>query len=661
MCVRQEQKLFGGRYSMTKPLGQRGQVFEAYDAVAGERAALRTLSWEEAQLLEEGQEVARWANSSQSPLLLGHKLLERGQYLQVCPWIDGVDLESWLAQRGPPSVREIVELFDQACGVIQALHERGFVHGRLALDKLICSQDDAGQFRVWVTGAFPVAIRGGLPRLSLDLVPHPAPELAWSAHQVEVGADIWALGVMLYQLLTGELPLLERTPEGLIAPIPSAHAPGVATDFDEIVSRCLRHRPRERFRSMRELRAALWPAKQRHLSGASGERRIAPAVGVDDNVLFTVYRPRTVRPDKWYGFLAFAHLEHRRADAPKGETDPLEEVQRQAQAVLANSTSEGGNTSQEVLQGVPRAGELTFVPNISGLEFNPPRVTLRWFESVHRAEFRVRASNALDGTTARGTVSVYLGSILLADVPISIEVNSAPGQDEALPAEPICTRPYRNIFASYSHQDAAIVAQFEAFADALGDKYLREVRDLRAGETWNEAVAKLIEQADVFQLFWSAHSMTSEFLRREWEHALTLGRENFVRPVYSSQPLLQGPSSLPPELQEVHFEFLGGLPSQPNPTTSGGAAISPPVAAPETTADDDIDIEMSVDPPAVSVTTRPPGVIAERAVLPVLPRSNQHTNEVELFERSIRGRSRLVVWVALAAVAFALLGWWLSR
>ena len=82
----------------------------------------------------------------------------------------------------------------------------------------------------------------------------------------------------------------------------------------------------------------------------------------------------------------------------------------------------------------------------------------------------------------------------------------------------------------YSHKDEAIVRQFENYAKGLGDRYLRDVVDLRAGERWSARLCELIESADVFQLFWSQHSMASAFVRQEWEHALTVPKPDVHPP-----------------------------------------------------------------------------------------------------------------------------------
>ena len=279
----------------------------------------------------------------------------------------------------------------------------------------------------------------------------------------------------------------------------------------------------------------------------------------DEDVQFTVYRPRTVQPDRWYTLLAFAHLSERPADADPGDPDPVEEVARQARHVLADEADAYGSVTQDSSAAIPREGELTFVPEAEGVTFNPPRRTFRWVESVHREDFRLRAARAMDGRTARGRLSVFLGSILLAEVRIAIRVESgAADRADAAPLAPATARPYRDIFASYSHRDTAIVRQFEWYARAVGDRYLLDVKDLRAGEVWTDRLKAFIEQADIFQLFWSTNSMVSPFVRQEWEYALSLGRQDFIKPVYWQVPMPQRPKDdLPPEtLRRLHFQVL---------------------------------------------------------------------------------------------------------
>jgi hypothetical protein len=285
----------------------------------------------------------------------------------------------------------------------------------------------------------------------------------------------------------------------------------------------------------------------------------APVI-VDENVQFTVYRPKTVRPAQWYDLYAYAHLEDLPDDADPSEPQPKELVKRDAEKRLGAKVKDYKDTTEDSSQAVPREGELTFVPEMEGVEFNPPRLSFRWCERMHRAEFRLRASAALDGKQAVGQMSVFLGAILLADITLKIKVDSRHVSATEEPEAPERARPYRKIFASYSHRDLAIVEQFEHFAHAMGDRYLRDWKDLRAGETWDSRLLEMIEEADVFQLFWSRNSMRSEFVRKEWEHALSLAHkgQGFVRPTYWESPFPESPGEAlpPPHLSRLHFTQL---------------------------------------------------------------------------------------------------------
>jgi hypothetical protein len=288
---------------------------------------------------------------------------------------------------------------------------------------------------------------------------------------------------------------------------------------------------------------------------------------LDENVQFTVYRPGTVEPGKWYPLLAFAHLSEIRPG--EDEMHPLEQVERVAEQRLGEHVKGFGKVTQDSRQSVPREGELTFVPEIAGIEFNPASRTFLWLESVHHEEFRLRATSAMDGRMARGQMTVYLGSILLAEIPMSIRVDSAyRSVPEATPKERDQARPYRKIFASYSHDDEAIVKQVTSYMRGIGDTYLRDVEDLRSGEVWSERLASMIEEADVFQLFWSWNSKGSEFVEQEWRHAVSLPRTHFVRPTYwEDDPPLPPREPLPKDLDRLHFQRIPAGP-EPAPSTA---------------------------------------------------------------------------------------------
>jgi hypothetical protein len=313
---------------------------------------------------------------------------------------------------------------------------------------------------------------------------------------------------------------------------------------------------------------------------ASGHRARAaegasPQSAPDENVRFTVYRPKTVRPRKWYPMVAFVHLDELPAEASEGDPDPRNEVEGQADRLLGPAAGEFDRNTVDSRHAIPREGELTFLPEMDGIDFNPPLQSIRWMENVHRVEFRLRARPALDQGTARGRLVVFLGPFLLADVPLTIRVDGSYVESvDSQDWEPAVAPAYRKVFASYSHQDEAVVTQVESHVESIGDRYLRDCRNLRSGEPYDERLLEMIEEADVFQLFWSTNSMRSDYVRREWEHAISLRPKKgryFIRPIYWEDPFPEDTANgLPPDsLRRLHFSRLKTVPPSPPATPVG--------------------------------------------------------------------------------------------
>jgi hypothetical protein len=193
----------------------------------------------------------------------------------------------------------------------------------------------------------------------------------------------------------------------------------------------------------------------------------------------------------------------------------------------------------------------------------------------------MRAPRKLEGKTARGYLRVYLGIILVAEVSIAIPVDTQKARlyGEASSKLETSVSPYRKIFASYSHADEAIVRQFEQLVDAFGDKYLRDVRDIRAGEKWDERLEELIREADVFQLFWSRNSMRSKFVRDEWEYALSLNKHNFIRPTFWEEPMPEDKNAGLPPTSLLSLQFKR-VPIRIDEPPSGKAYPPPPPTTP---------------------------------------------------------------------------------
>jgi hypothetical protein len=495
-----------------------------------------------------------------------------------------------MAQEATWPVGVRLQCFAQLCSAVEAAHRQGLVFGSVRPDAIyIDDRDNVQVVPARLVGQSPTDPHADLRYLSPEQLDPAAPGVAAAP---DYHSDIFVLGAVLYFLLTGrhafDAESRERIAGRVLHDDPTyrdASLP-IPEHVQRVLATALAKAPTERYQSVEQLRRdvssmrSTWEAAR--LSTDTGQfavpveatrrpedtrAQVAPQVQpaasaappttqtlVDSNVQFTVYRPKALQAGRWHPMLVFAHLTERRPDAAEDEPDPIEEVARQAGAALGAQASAFRTHTEDSGQDVPREGELTFVPHAPGVDFNPSSCTLRWIESVHRADFHMRAAEACAGQVVHGRVTVYLGSLVLAEIGMALRVESRSSAPEHQVSD--TARSYRRIFASYSHRDSEIVDEFQEYAKAIGDRFLRDTIDLRAGETWQPGLERLIAQADVFQLFWSWNAMGSAFVQREWEYALSLNRRSFVRPVYWDEPMPAQAGLPPPALTQLHFERI---------------------------------------------------------------------------------------------------------
>jgi serine/threonine protein kinase len=506
---------------------------------------------------------------------------EENRAVVVQERLSGERLADRLAH-GRLAIDDVFAIAQGVLDVLADLHGRGLQHGGLNPTNIVLT---SGGVKLTELGiAVPLqrqlilkardadAVSEGTDVAHLEPLRYLSPE-QFAEEPIETWSDTFAVGAILFEMATGAKAFEGHTLDELIdgvrhrTPLFELMAQSVP-DLVPLTRRCLEKEPSRRPSSVADVARELRTLRVR--AGAPGSDAAPSSRHLDENVQFTVYRPQTIAPGKWHSMLAFAHLSERRPDAARDEPDPVREVQKRAQELLREEAREYRSVTQDSGQAVPREGELTFVPSAKGIEFNPPRRSFLWQEPVHYESFRLRAQTSLDGRQVRGRLSVFLGSIILAEIALSIRVDSA--EEAAVRVEPPVmqsARAYRRIFASYSHKDIEIVEEFEKYAAATGDEYLRDAVALRSGQGWQDELYRLIERADVFQLFWSSNSMVSEFVRREWEYALYLGRDHFVRPVYWQDPLPAAPGLPPDALRQLHFQRIA-----PRPRRVGAPAAS---------------------------------------------------------------------------------------
>jgi hypothetical protein len=273
----------------------------------------------------------------------------------------------------------------------------------------------------------------------------------------------------------------------------------------------------------------------------------------DNDVRFTVYRPQALAPGVWATLLVFAHKTELIEQPGRPPLDPVKQVEAIASMYFGDLPAPP--TVVDARTRLVRGTQLRITVDLPGIQCNPGYAEFEWWEPVHHVPFRLRAGPHLDGSVVRGAVRIWLGPLLIGEVSLAIAVTtSAPAAQSLLVAE--SAPRYRKIFPSYSSDDYAIVDGFEEVVHAFGDEYLRDVKSVRSGERWHERLFELIEEADIFQLFWSRNSMRSPYCREEWEHALALGRPLFVRPFYWEDPRPGDPAMGLPSAALDALEFV---------------------------------------------------------------------------------------------------------
>jgi hypothetical protein len=148
-------------------------------------------------------------------------------------------------------------------------------------------------------------------------------------------------------------------------------------------------------------------------SEATSAATALPLAVVDENVQFTVFRPRELVPDEWQPLLAFTHLASERSDV---------EVKKQAEAVLKHVIGEYRQVVQDAQDAVPRDEVLRLVPKVPGVEFEPAERDFPCHGTVHLEMFLARALPQLSAQTARGKLSVHLGAHAIAELPLTMVV-----------------------------------------------------------------------------------------------------------------------------------------------------------------------------------------------------------------------------------------------
>jgi len=254
-----------GRYEITEKLGEGGMgaVWQANDTTLGRSVALKTLS---PQLADSEEARERFLREAQAASALNHPnittvhdLLEFEDRTFICmECVDGTTLRDYV-QSGPIPVLEAIEIISQVADALASAHEQGVLHRDIKSANIMV--DRKGQVKVMDFGLARLDARTQLTRTgtTMGTVSYSSPEQLTGGNY-DTRSEIWSLGVVLHELLSGSLPFRGESEGEIIQAVLNVEAPplsntrgDIPAGLDAIVLQMLQKNPGNRYQSVSDL------------------------------------------------------------------------------------------------------------------------------------------------------------------------------------------------------------------------------------------------------------------------------------------------------------------------------------------------------------------------------------------------------------------------
>ena len=275
--------VIAGRYQLNKLIGSGGMadVYVAHDSVLGRKVAIKVLNEELAankKFSQRFKQEAKAASAMDHPNIV--QVLDAGETTEtdangvkhtyaflVMEYVDGLEL-SKLVARGPLKVPEAIRVTKELLSAVEFAHNKGIVHRDIKPDNIMLTR--AGKVKVLDFG-IARAVADTFDDIAtttsiLGTAAYFSPEQA-QGQKVDIRTDIYAIGIVLFEMLTGKIPFTGDTAVAVAhqhihahPPAPSSLNPKVSMALDQVVFTALAKDKADRFQTTaefgRELRAA---------------------------------------------------------------------------------------------------------------------------------------------------------------------------------------------------------------------------------------------------------------------------------------------------------------------------------------------------------------------------------------------------------------------
>lgn len=329
-----------GRYDLREELGRgaMGVVFHGFDPVIGRDVAVKTMHLSEAGTGMSREElVDRFQTEARAAGLLTHPNIvvvfdageEQGVFYITMEFVEGKSLQSLMDSRQLFALPRVMKLMEQVCSALDFAHQHNVVHRDIKPANLMLTPDDTvkitdfGTAKILQFGTAQTAHVMGTPS-------YMSPEQV-KGKPIDGRSDIFSLGVILYELMTGEKPFPGQNITTVIYKIinedptpPRALDSSIHPGLSAVITRALAKDPAERYQSCSELLSALKnyhefinPETTVRLGSAATQTAMSPAAGPVAPVAWQASQPLVPRPYEGIANAPVFTPESREARAPR--------------------------------------------------------------------------------------------------------------------------------------------------------------------------------------------------------------------------------------------------------------------------------------------------------------------------------------------------------